>query len=417
MSFEFFFFINNGKPNVGPPVLNLTIPWREVPDSLEPGTGSFGGGENSRSVQIECLFSDEPIAMKEILGFAECNGSGAGRVLSRTIAQMHGRYPWMRAVRIGNVQGRSPNVQFGQNNPPNPITIGPDAMGPATIYTNGLFGPYYSYKYSRFNVDFQTTGNMQFLDDATMQIGYGGTDVNGNACPQASTSNVGYQNSGATALRREYFRYVRRSQEHAVETIQLPLGAFKYLNIPGYPVPENAGTSLPKITPVVRAPVAYLTWEWFDVPDFYILDQLGLASNILNGDETINLEPFFGFPAGTLLLLTPKIESMSSVGSAQDALIPGPNNNQTPPAALTISPSTSKVTFRFKYFNPPTKPGYPYKGHNLVPAPKAEPNGSYFYYVLTSDPNGQDASKTLYQSYDFEKLFQPPSTQPLVPVG
>ena len=135
-----------------------------------------------------------------------------------------------------------------------------------------------------------------------------------------------------------------------------------------------------------------LTWVWYGVPSTYLFNASGLPIRLLRCLGKVNLTPFRGNPAGTLLLSSFNLKRYAipwrqSVGASSDPVF------------------AYHVTLVVSQFDPDTAVEPPaFRGHNLMPwAATRAANGS-IWYAATRD--GTTGGPRYLQSAEYSDLFK-----------
>lgn len=331
-------------------------------DSESPETASFTN-ESSRAV---LLLKITPSAgamttvnllgpILNILGYSQYNSSLTTR-MNRVLPLQHPMFGWMFATEIGGVQGRGPRAGV------------PAADRHIAAGTPG----WQAYQHYRFAVVFTSVKYAVKRNDPAQQS--------------------------------ELYRFVERHHQLGLENIARPGNAFRWMAgtpYAGSPVHQSF---------VARAPKGVVTYVWKNVTRYGLFGQRGTdwPRNISNGIGKVNEFEFDGALPGQLLMLQPKVVPLCtpfSIGASG----PIPTSIGRGTAELNIG---YDIEFSFEYIDPPKAPAnlfnydvaplWKRQGHHLFPPPPGV--ARHYWYPATQD--GTAAGDTLYQPYDFRKLFK-----------
>lgn len=205
----------------------------------------------------------------------------------------------------------------------------------------GKAGKYYQYRWTDCNVIFQTLPFPVLEDDAIAVAG------------------------------DEHLRFCKKIFEPVTEVVSLDRGMFKFSDGKAFP-----GSFIP-------VPKANVHWTWYKVPHKYIMDANGIPTRINAAIGKVNLEDFAGYPAGTLLLLNPKLTQVYS-----------PTNPVLLGLKSTDSPIEWQVDLPFLYD--------PMKHNNKPNVGKA--GGTHYPWEEVTDAAGN----TLYDEILYTVIFEGP---------
>lgn len=315
----------------------LTIPWAEhITRSgvTRDAAFSYEGG-NQATMTIRVNWDDTVAALHEILGGARLNRT-TGQ-LDRTLPMRHPEFFWLYASRVTSVH---------------PLQWDSKVRLP--------YGTCSAYQYSIITIVF-TQPRWVMLEDARIDALYG-------------------------SPRKEYRRFVERRPEPAGEFITRDRGSFQWI--------EGGGATGPQIGTDFPAPLGQHLPKALEVLVWKRVPQVGLFSNNGLGDPTnifaaigkINDDEFMGWPAGTLLLQTPRLIPLE-VPIFPSAI--GANENLGQPAIFY------DVELPMLRFDP--TPGGATRGHNLAPHTDGK------WYKVADRKTGL---RGIFEEVDFETIFQ-----------
>lgn len=305
-------------------------------------------GEDFRDTIVDPIGQILGYSFAYTLSFASLIGSDNRYLMSRVPPAPHPLKPWMFAVSAGPVQGLSPT-------------------GIVAPYDIPLMG------YARYRVPITYSSlNYNVVTDDRMAM-----------FPVYSESN----------------RYVIKTLDTSADSIAIDGTFFRFAEGPYLnPLTQQFTLGQSKILVKVN-----LTWTWVGVPERYLFDSNGIATNINAALGTVNSAEVWGYPAGTLLMLpakfTPRMLPVSPY-------LLGPLN---PIMGIQTVPRVWDVQFQFKYWDPPTNPAVGpnrTRGHNT-----ALWVADQLFYLIKSagyhqlpllPPNGQP----LFASTDFLNVFK-----------
>lgn len=345
------------------------VPFEVLGDGYAPDGGTFGTGEQSVSMSLKVAYDDEQEMIKFLLGYSRKGAVVAADglfPLLRVPACQHPRVPRLWATKVST-------------KPYGPSWDPAQVQAPGTPFAGlvlGDAGPYPLYKFSQLTVNF---GTVQFrtLTDAQLV--------------PAPWNN------------RESYRYVQELSTTSVEIIQLKQGQFKFFSGAGVDAYPGAPGDLPTVKPTVRYPTRTLTWRWFDVPQNYLMNALGIPSRLDFVNAKVNSSLFHGYPPGTLLCLPPKY-------TPRDAPVDAVTLGLDVGDATVGDHSPARyydVEFSFLFVDPPRPTNYTYRGHVL--AMNQAPGAAKLFYLIVEDrapPGNAGDEYRLYKSADFEDLFK-----------
>ena len=211
--------------------------------------------------------------------------------------------------------------------------------------------------------------------------------------------------------RQEWLRYVEMVDDPQLDFIQLERGEMYFAEGEGFDAqnPANAVDLTNPRTAVrqgwsIRNSTRQIRMVWRQVPydGIYNPSTYELNNKITDGIGKVNSEDWFGFPAGTLLALEPKItRKIQPVSEGQIALGQFPGE---PVRSLDIEyvfafadPPYDPDATSF----PPAGPVQPTRGWNIVPTPLATPR---HWSLVTRD--GTASGQRLYDNYDFKSFWE-----------
>lgn len=327
-------------------------------DSESPDMAAFSNEQGRAVLVLNLRPNDGAIAIPNLIGpirdilGASIYSNGLLTRMSRILPLQHPLFPWMFATEITSIQGR------GQ------------ASGVRAYHrradTHGVNWQYY--RQYRFVVVFSGVKYAVKKDEGTEQS--------------------------------ELYRYVERYHQLGLENIIRPGNSFRWVN--GTP---PAGATIP-FGFVARAPKGVLTYVWKNVTRFGLFGANGVSKpkRILDGLGKVNETTFDGYPPGQLLMLPPKFV----VNCAPYSVITSTTGPTVGRGTADMN-LTYDVEMPFSFIDPPLAGNFNYQlaplykrgGHNLFPPPPGAQR--HFWYPATR--TGANDSDSLYQPYDFHRLF------------
>lgn len=344
---------------------NLQLPWREfISRTGSTERGSWSGAASRVSMTLDLNWSDRGKAIAGILGYAFINNTGnSGNIkdinskLSRVLPMQHPYWTWLYATEIVDQHGVNWSTK-------------------GTIVTQAQF----------------PNGWQQGLEGSVSTYGLERYTINFNALPYdvVSDSNLGNAGDGTGA---EYNRYVVQISKPTTQTFAFPGGSFKFANGPNAGAPPFTGPF------AIRTMRRTVSWTWMLVPEYYIFNSAGFASNIEPCVGRINNAAFAGYPIHTLYL---------------DSVDYEPIMFPVPPQVLGLPkwhpPRGFNVRFNFVYFNPDPD-NVLSDGWNSAPdRSNATSTGVIKWYKAVSvAPTGATGSggATPYTDANFTTMFNP----------
>lgn len=378
-------------------MMNAPFVWQEC---LEPGSVERTGlnaspSTMSKTFDFYASWSDVEGWIPHLLGYSKIvplnevptHWGGAavnGWRLMRFPPARHPKFPWLRATRILNIQGRGGK----QNNTWTRVQSGQ--------------GWYASWDTAKISVLFESPF-YPILED--------------------------------TDTRAEYERYTLKVYETNVEQLARRGERWKFASATAAAVTATFPGDL-----LLKNPKGMLVWTWYGVPEDWIMLGRLVPTNLERAVGKVNQYPFpyYGnanqntvgnsFPAlapnsvqfapGTLLMMPVKISPATQVH---------PQIATGGPALLSPNffPRTYDVTLTMIAFDPITddttcvrltQPGGGFydttqiRGHNLVPLPRPSATGNVWYAAYKSGASVagnvvQSDNALLYQYFDFETCF------------
>jgi hypothetical protein len=184
-------------------------------------------------------------------------------------------------------------------------------------------------------------------------------------------------------------RYVEKMWRPTAEYISVDRGLFQFAEGPlknpkGNPFLLGTGRVTVKVD---------LEWVWHDVPHDYIYSKDNYPANLANGLGRVNLNPVWGYAAGTLLCLGAEIVPTIQPVSPNVLGLQGPG----------IQPRQYNVKFLFKFWDPELGRLATTHGHNVA----MNPGDGLFYLIrpiLKTYP--RNLLPQLFQAYDFLNFFR-----------
>lgn len=365
---------------------NASFNWQEVcePGSIERTNLTATNASFAKQLDIYIRWQDVERCIEHVLGYAKISEFQPALnivtkqwQLNRRNPARHPKFPWLRATRVMAIQGRGgrklprtwTRVQSGQ-------------------------GWYASWNRAKVSILFEAPPYPILDDNQTFA---------------------------------EYQRYTLKSFDGSTENIARRGERWKFLHADATAITNDfAGDQL------VRQPKGMLHWEWFNVPEDWVLLGKLKPTNLDNAVGKVNQ---YSFPAfadfdrnpiaannlvkyqpGTLLMLPYRMTPRSQI---HPSIVSGPN-------ALTASyPRTFDVSLSMLVFDPPTNDntrvalndadGIEYdttviRGHNLVPLPQTTNNGYRWFAACRNRINVvaglvNNARDLLYEYYDYENVF------------
>jgi hypothetical protein len=336
--------VAESKLRANPTPLNeLGFDWLQHIGTGAGWTGdiAFGLGDNRSAVVIYRDFGngwDTLLdAIKGILGWsAKIPGS----------TQMTRKVPWRNPSIPAHVAFTVPRVEGWK----------------FTGKARNRYGPFPTYKRWRLTIGFQSPP-YKVIDDSTLSLLGGG----------------------------EWQRWTSRTIDPRTRFLTREQGFLAWAE--GTP---NIGSTPVKGSISVRVETVLFSFKWWYVPTDGLLNASGLPLKIMNCVGKVNSTTFMGFPAGTLLCESPRIE---------DANLPLVINAGGDPI-LDAIPYGHHCTMNYLWFDPPrgtisppvgkTWPDSAMRGHNLLP----HPQNKQWYPAFMAD------GSPLYDEVDFATMWQ-----------
>lgn len=297
----------------------------------------FGADSTQASMTIETYWRDfensalNTSVIPNILGFSR--RSDVSTQLDRTPPVAHPIFTWLYATGISGVTGIKPLGKVARSD-----------------------GYYTQYQRARMTINFTT-------------LPY---EV--------------YNNASASFGGDESKRWVSKVPRTTEEYISIDSGEFQFAE--GAANNPN-GISFPLGTGRINVKTD-LEWTWFDVPNNYIFDANGVSTNINASLGTVNSASIWGYPAGTLLMLSPEITPVMQ--PVNPLLLGLPEGSP---------PRSWNVKLRFKYWNPEIGPSATTRGHNT-----AMYLTDGFFYLIKSKTRDGGVGQPLFKSSNFQTIFQ-----------
>ncbi len=305
-----------------------------------------------------------------ILGTVQKANDGTG-MLKRVLPAAHPYYDWLFASKITNIEGLQP---VGR-------ALGESYQRDKSLNYIYDFVIYNKYKVS---VQFEPRPYLMMSDD----------ELRGKKRDVKWYYNLNDDFENFTDP-CEYLRFVDIECEPNAEFLSSPQGQFLF---------KTSNNSAPNNLPVsnqngggvnlliVKRKVKF---TWFFVPY-----EIVFRENVTSGLGKVNQYPFFGFPAGSLLLEGTEVKRYPP---PSQLVANDPVNNSS------VLSKLCDITFIFNCMMQPTKDlstvipaatGFkiPY-GHNLLPRA-----GELKYYYV--ECNFQNQGRPVYESYPMERLFK-----------
>jgi hypothetical protein len=396
-------------PNLQPqPTSGLTFPWAEYNPHVE---GTFDCSLGSDGVSLGMLmlinWEDLEVAVQELLGYSYRPSAGK---MSRILPWQHPYFNQLWVHKISSIKGIRPEGK-NTSNPGDHFSPGRGSVGVGQSLNTGPWT-----EYDRALLTLQFWRPPYFIRSDSDILDGGGNQ-------------------------QEWLRYVDRHWQVNTQMLCREGGAYRF----------QAGQGLPASTPQVKGAVGQkvthikLTKKWYQVPEACIFqtgqDQTpnGIPYNLLYthtpttnpitgyvysagkpiggcvnspiGGGRVAVNPpdpapppyvydddptkrLFGCFMGTLLYEGVEITPTPLQLPAYLMQIPAFANNEA------ISQQQYDVTFHFDLFDPPTKDGLAYQGHNLMPY-----SGDGLWYAMKSDPPPGGIITTAFQYADLSDLW------------
>ncbi len=394
-----------------------------VADSVGPEDESSSGDDQRASMTIQIDLSKNKGLQRadiygSILGFPVYHpqilqGSNPKITLpymTRVLPWRHPYLRWLWATTISNVQGRK---WVSKNWAP--------AIASFPLPGPGYSGNLYSgYKYLRLTIGY-TCPPYDVLSDA--QVG----------------AFLTTYNAGATSMANplaEFKRFQEEEFEFSQELITRKGTYYRWSKaVVGRFIHGLEGQTI-DIGLTIRAAKGVVIRRWHQVPKWGLFGPTGRGrpQPIIDGIAKINESPISltGFirpqtdnaptqyEKGTLLCLPPKfIRTNACVPNSYMYPAWTPGKIQSAIDIDDFPPRTYVVEQRWLFFDPPVEPGYPLRGHNLVPIPTSKqfggivPTQTPFFYMVSlgndlAEVTGANTivNKGIYTHYPFEYFTQ-----------
>ncbi len=284
-------------------------------------------------------------AVPAILGYAQ--RAGIGRI-TRVPPMKHPYFPWLYASAITDVQGIKPNGT---------IEVTTNVMEPN--YTAAIS----KYKFAVLTVAFSSLPYAVMSNQQLAQPPFNGSEIYRNVAKYTDT-NANY--------------------------ISVNAGTFKFVSGPqGAP----QGTVFPLGTGKIQVKVD-LRWIWHDVPEQSLFGPPPnnfIPTNIYACLGTVNAAPIWGFSTYELLMLPPKITPVIQPISPALMLF---TDGVSPPRSYNVE-------LLFQFFRPTLGPNTTDGGHQAAFYVR-----DGLYYLIRSTLNSGTTGGFLFQSTDFNQVFQ-----------
>lgn len=331
--------------------------YQERVGSIAKASAGFGMEGGRASIEYQMPWDEVTQFCKDCLGSVAVDGNK----LKRTLPLAHPTFPWLFAERVSTIEGYQYNTTDMAE-----LTL----EAPAIEY-------YAKYTYARVVVEFSPRPYALFADDS---IGEDTIDY---------YSDSG--NSESADVVYEYWRYTTYKSKPSVEYLTAQHGQFRM----DTPTPDPV--AFPGQVRLIKKSKA-LTITWHQVPQ-----SVAEGDNIFNGLGRVNQQDWWGYAAGTLLLLG--IETSDPVPPPFPELVTDPDLSTSVPATEKIC----NITFNMLYCEPdiggvtsPDNPSHIAYGHNLFPWFK----DMGYYYAAVGNANVAEGYPA-FLSYPFDLLFTP----------
>lgn len=358
------------------PTNTATFNLAEFFDKESPSNASFQTDGGSASMELLIDGDKLSYLINGVLGWVRSANDGTGRI-DRGLPAAHPYFDWLYATKIESIQGIRPTER----------RLGADYQRQNQLHMRD-FVFYEKYK---VKIDFEPRPYLLATD----------SDINGRRRTKRWHKDLD-GNVEFFTDNMEYLRFFDIECEPGAEILSSPQGQFKF---------NRTDLAVPHDTPIsnqngggvgIVVPKRKIKFTWFFVPY-----QVVFGDNITLGLGKVNQYPFYGYPAGTLLL--EGIETKRYPPPAQiilaDPFIQGPVVSKLCDITFVCS-CLNQSTQDLGGGIPPTLPQGSFKipyGHNLVPWP----GDIKYYYALSSVPAGGPiiTPRPIYGSYPFERLF------------
>lgn len=357
------------------PTNQITFNLAEFFDKESPSTASFQTDGGSASMDLLADGDKLEYLISGVLGSVQKANDGTGRI-TRNLPAAHPYYDWLYATKIDSIQGIRPTKRL----------FGADYQRQNQLHLRD-FVFYEKYK---LKISFEPRPYLIAADEtiaAARERKRWWKNLAGDS--ELFTDN------------REYLRFFDIECEPAAEILSSPQGQFKFY---------RNDAAAPHDTPIsnqngggvgIIVAKRKLKFTWFFVPY-----EVVFADNITDGLGKVNQYPFYGFPAGSLLLEGVEVKRYPPPAQSilADPFVKGPAAAKLCDITFVCSAlaqSTSDLGGGIPPFNPNGDYKVPF-GHNLVPWP----GDLKYYYSLSSAPAGAGFTpRPIYGSYPFERLF------------
>ncbi len=394
-----------------------------VADSVGPEDESSSGDDQRASMTIQIdLSKNKGLQRADIYGsilgfpiyhpqiFSVSNPKVTLPYISRVLPWRHPYLRWLWATTISNVQGRR---WVSKNFAP---------VGNIPLPGPGYAGNLYSaYKYLRLTIGY-TCPPYDVLSD--LQVG-------------ATLTTAGTVASANPLA--EFRRFQEEEFEFSQELITRKGTYYRWSRaVAGRFTNGLEGQTL-DIGLTIRAAKGVVVRRWHQVPRWGLFGPTGRGrpQQIIDGIAKINDGPLTltqigqgplpfedraptQYDKGTLLCLPPKfIRTNACVPNSYMFPAWTPRLIQSVIDIDDFPPRTYVVEQRWLFFDPPTEPGYPIRGHNLVPIPASKqfggivPTQTPFFYMVSlgndlAEVTGANTivNKGIYTHYPFENFTQ-----------
>lgn len=356
------------------PIENSARELHELFDRISPSKASFqvDGG----SASMDFIIDREKLGsmVSEILGSVYKAGDGTGRLV-RKLPAAHPYYDWLYATRINNIEGLQP---YGRE------------LGETYQRDNSLNYIYDFVTYQKYRVQVQFEPRPYLM-------------LNDENLKGMSKVKKWYYNLNNAFVNftdpYEWLRYVDIECEPSAEFLTSPQGQFFF---------KTSDASAPNNMPVtnqngggvnILIVKRKIKMTWFFVPY-----EIVFAENVTSGLGKVNQYPFYGFPAGSLLLEGTEVKRYP------------PPEQIIKPDPLGTGPVAQKlcdITFVFSCLTqgnndlstkiPASTPFKISYGHNLLPRAGEL---KYHYAETKYDLNPALSGRPVYESYPMERLFR-----------
>lgn len=340
-----------------------------------PSKAAFQTDGGSASMDFVLNYDEMQGIVSNILGSVKKSGDGG---LERRLPAAHPYYDWLYASKITSIQGISPNGRL--------LATGAGVQRQHQIFVRDAV----TYEKYRISIDFETRPYLVAMD---------------STIKSQQEEKTWYYNVQDHSVKfkdcKEYLRYLDIDCEQNAEFLSSPQGQFKFFRSDGLPPHETSISNQNGGGVNIIIAKRKLKFTWFFVPY-----QVVFQDQISYGLGKVNQYPFYGYPAGSLLLEGVEVKKYPPPFQEflADPLTQGPVASKVCDVTFVVSCLVQSPN-DLGGGRPVVPPAGQFKipfGHNLVPWP----GDLNFYYTETRPPTGVGlTSRPIYGSYPFERLF------------